>query len=56
MTDRDFAAYLLDAVAVSVVAGEDHGLSPYVRVSFAKSAETIEEAGRRIAHACAVLQ
>jgi aspartate aminotransferase len=55
-TDRDFAAYLLDAVGVSVVAGEDHGLSPYVRVSFAKSAETIEEACRRIAHACAVLQ
>ena len=34
-TDRDFAAYLLDHADLVVVAGEDFGLSPYIRVSFA---------------------
>src|SRR5262249_13680631 len=43
-TDRDFAAYLLERVDVAVVPGEDLGLSPYVRVSFANPIEVIEEA------------
>jgi aspartate aminotransferase len=54
-TDRDFAAYLLDAVDVAVVPGEDLGLSPYVRMSFANPIEVIEEAARRIGRACAAL-
>ena len=54
-TDRDFAAYLLDSVDVAVVPGEDLGLSPYVRVSFANPPATIEEAARRIGQACAEL-
>src|SRR5262249_34515194 len=55
-TDRDFAAYLLERVDVGVVPGEDLGLSPYVRVSFANPITVIEEAGRRIGRACAELQ
>jgi aspartate aminotransferase len=55
-TDRDFAAYLLDSVDVAVVPGEDLGLSPYVRVSFANPLPVIEEAARRIKRACAELE
>ncbi len=55
-TDRDFAAYLLDAVDVAVFPGQDCGLSPYIRVSFANSLGTIEDAGRRIKQACRALQ
>jgi aspartate aminotransferase len=55
-SDRDFAAYLLETADVVVVPGADFGLSPYVRVSFANPIEVIEEAGRRIARACAVLE
>jgi aspartate aminotransferase len=54
-TDRDVAAYLLDSVDVAVVPGEDLGLSPYVRVSFANPLAVIEEAARRIRRACAEL-
>jgi aspartate aminotransferase len=55
-TDRDVAAYLLEAVDVAVFPGTDCGLSPYVRVSFANPLQTIEDAGRRIARACQELQ
>jgi aspartate aminotransferase len=51
-TDRDVAAYLLGAADVAVVAGEDCGLSPYVRMSFALPAERLAEAGVRIERAC----
>jgi aspartate aminotransferase len=55
-TDRDFAAYLLDSVDVAVVPGEDLGLSPYVRVSFANPLPVIDDAARRIKRACAELE
>jgi len=55
-SDRDFAAYLLDAGEVVVFPGTDFGLSPYVRMSFANPVAMIEEAGRRIARACAELE
>ena len=55
-TDRDFAAYLLDHADVAVVAGEDFGLSPYIRVTFANSTSVIEEAGRRLQRACEALR
>src|SRR5262249_52349320 len=54
-TDRDFAAYLLDRFDVAVLPGEDCGLSPYIRVSFAHSPAEIAEAGRRLREACAAL-
>jgi aspartate aminotransferase len=55
-TDRDFATYLLERFNVSVFPGQDFGLSPYIRVSFANAQGTIEEAGRRMRKACAELQ
>lgn len=55
-TDRDFAAYLLDAADVAVVPGEDCGLSPYFRGSFAHPPERLAEAGARIERACLALR
>ena len=55
-TDRDFAAYLLEHADIVVFAGEDFGLSPYIRVSFANSPSAIEEAGQRLTRACDRLQ
>ncbi|WOH82582.1 pyridoxal phosphate-dependent aminotransferase [Bradyrhizobium sp. BEA-2-5] len=55
-TDRDFSAYLLEASDVVVFPGEDLGLSPYIRLSFANPSSTIEEAARRLKRACAALQ
>ena len=54
-TDRDVAAYLLGAADVAVVPGEDCGLSPYFRVSFALPPERLAEAVTRIECACAAL-
>ena len=55
-SDRDFAAYLLEQADLVVVAGEDFGLSPYIRVSFANPRELLDEAGRRLKRACAELK
>jgi aspartate aminotransferase len=55
-TDRDFAAYLLEHADLAVFPGEDFGLSPYIRVSFANSQSTIEEAGQRLKRACEALR
>jgi aspartate aminotransferase len=54
-TDRDVATYLLGAADVAVVAGEDCGLSPYFRGSFALPAERLAEAAVRIERACTAL-
>jgi aspartate aminotransferase len=54
--DRDFAAYLLEHAELAVFPGEDFGLSPYIRVSFANPPEVIEEAGRRLRRACRTLR
>jgi aspartate aminotransferase len=55
-TDRDFAAYLLEQADVTVLPGEDFGLSPYIRVSFANPQSTIIESGRRLKQACEALR
>jgi aspartate aminotransferase len=55
-SDRDFAAYLLEHADIVVVAGEDFGLSPYIRVSFANPRELLEQAGQRLKRACAALK
>jgi aspartate aminotransferase len=52
---RDFAAYLLESENVAVLPGEDCGVSPYVRASFAVAPERLREAGVRIMRACAAL-
>jgi aspartate aminotransferase len=55
-SDRDVAAYLLEAADVAVVPGEDCGLSPYFRGSFAYASERLSEAGARIERACLALR
>ncbi len=55
-TDRDFSAYLLEEAELVVFPGEDLGLSPYIRLSFANPSATIEEAARRLKRACEALQ
>jgi len=47
-SDGDFATELLEAEGVAVVHGEAFGLSPFFRVSYATSTESLEEACRRI--------
>ncbi|BBK32115.1 aspartate aminotransferase [Stella humosa] len=55
-TDEDFVAYLLESQGVAVVAGSPYGLSPYFRISFAVSEETLRKAAARIRTACESLQ
>ena len=50
-TDTDVMMYLLDN-GVAVLDGTPYGLSPYLRLSFATSFESIEEGCRRIVDAC----
>lgn len=54
--DRDFAAYLLQSADLAVFPGEDCGLSPAIRVSFANPPAILEKAGRRLHHACEALR
>jgi len=51
-TDTDFATYLLEKHDVVVVQGVEFGLSPYFRVSYALSKETLTKACERIQKAC----
>jgi len=54
-SDGDFATELLEAEGVAVVHGEAFGLSPFFRVSYATSTESLEEACRRIQRFCGSL-
>lgn len=54
-SDSDFAAYLLEAHNVVVVQGVEFGLSPYFRISYALSRDTLTKACERIQAACAAL-
>lgn len=54
-TDEDFAVYLLESEGVAAVAGTGFGLSPYMRISYATSAELLQDACARIKRACAKL-
>ena len=54
-TDRDLAAYLLEAEGVAVVDGTAFGLSPHFRISFASSRDVLLDACVRIQRACGVL-
>ena len=47
-----FARYLLESVGVAVVQGAAFGMDPYFRISYATSTDILEEACRRILHAC----
>jgi len=55
-TDRDVAAYLLDAAGVAVHPGSYNGLSPYIRMSFGYALPVLAAAGAQIGRACAQLR
>lgn len=50
--DVDVAEALLDREKVALVPGSGFGLSPYIRLSYAASLESLEEAGERIRRFC----
>ncbi len=50
--DTDFATYLLEKHNVVIVQGVEFGMSPYFRVSYALSKETLTKACERIQKAC----
>jgi aspartate aminotransferase len=54
--DEDFVVYLLESAGVGLVFGAAFGMSPYMRVSYAASDETLIDACGRIARACAALR
>jgi aspartate aminotransferase len=54
--DEDFVSELLAAEGVAVVQGAAFGMSPYFRISYAASNESLEEACRRIQRFCAALK
>ena len=54
-SDGDVVAYLLEE-GVAGVAGSAYGLSPWFRLSIATATDTVVEAAKRIAHACAQLR
>ena len=53
--DLDFVSALLEVEGVAVVHGAAFGLEPHFRVSYAASAQDLEEACRRIQRFCAGL-
>lgn len=53
-SDSDLVDWLLEE-GVAVVAGSAYGLSPWFRVSIATATDSVIEAGKRIANACALL-
>jgi aspartate aminotransferase len=53
--DSDFVTYLLETAGVAAVQGAAFGLSPYFRISYATSTESLKEACARIQKACAAL-
>ena len=53
--DSAFCTYLLESEGVAVVPGAAFGMSPYFRISYAASTESLTEACSRIQRACAAL-
>ena len=55
-SDADFVMYLLESQNLALLQGEAYGLSPFVRISFATSMQTLEEGCRRLRLACEALR
>ena len=53
--DQDLTTYLLEQARVAVIQGSAYGLSPYFRVSFATSSETIKAAIDAVGRAISAL-
>ncbi|MDC0141057.1 pyridoxal phosphate-dependent aminotransferase [Pelagibacteraceae bacterium] len=54
--DEDFMSYLLESEGIAGVHGAAFGLSPYFRLSYATSDETLKDACARIKRACKKLK
>ena len=54
--DEDFMSYLLESEGIAGVHGAAFGLSPYFRLSYATSDETLKDACERIKRACEKLK
>jgi aspartate aminotransferase len=55
-TDADFVMYLLESQNLALLQGEAYGLSPFVRISFATSMQTLETGCARLRAACEALR
>jgi aspartate aminotransferase len=55
-SDADFVMHLLEAQNLALLQGEAYGLSPFFRISFAASMQTLEEGCRRLRLACEALR
>ena len=55
-SDADFVIYLLESQNLALLQGEAYGLSPFVRISFATSMQTLEEGCRRLRLDCEALR
>ncbi|WP_458115928.1 aspartate transaminase [Arthrobacter sp. D2-10] len=55
-SDQDLVLYLLEAASVAVIQGSAYGLTPYFRMSFATSLETIKAGTAAITDAIAALK
>jgi aspartate aminotransferase len=55
-SDADFVMYLIESQNLALLQGEAYGLSPFVRISFATSMETLEEGCGRLRLACEALR
>jgi aspartate aminotransferase len=55
-SDSDFVLHLLESQNLAVLQGEAYGVSPFFRISFATSMETLQEGCRRLRLACEVLR
>ena len=54
--DTSFCTYLLETQQVAVVPGTAFGMSPFFRISYATSEWELEDACKRIQHACRTIQ
>jgi aspartate aminotransferase len=55
-SDSDFVLHLLESQNLAVLQGEAYGLSPFFRISFATSMQTLQEGCRRLRLACEALR
>jgi aspartate aminotransferase len=55
-SDGDFVMYLLESQNLALLQGEAYGLSPFVRISFGTSIETLETGCQRLRLACEALR
>ena len=55
-TDEDFVLHLLDSENLAVLQGAAYGVSPFFRISYAASMETLVEGCERLRRACEALR